>query len=325
MRRIDLLLLLTLNLLIIHPSSAQSYKKLVSRADSFYRQKDYESSLKLYKQAFVISKEDFNDLYNGACTASLTGNRRLALEWLSLSIEKGWTNAGHLKEDSDLNNLHNSKGWSKLIIKLQRITDSMEAKYDKPLKKELESIFSADQSLRYKYIAATEKSLSSPYVDSLRRAILFTDSVNLVKVTSILDTEGWPGKEKVGEKGCQALFLVIQHSDLSTQEKFLPTMRDAAKKGDLDKRLLAALEDRIAIRQGKKQIYGTQIGKNVTLDKSYVFPIEDPDNVDARRAEVNLPPIADYVKNWNIEWNVEDYKKQLPQLESWQKQNFRTP
>ena len=31
-----------------------------------------------------------------------------------------------------------------------------------------------------------------------------------------------------------------------------------------------------------------------------VSPLEDPDNVDKRRAEVGLGPLADYVSNWNI-------------------------
>lgn len=47
----------------------------------------------------------------------------------------------------------------------------------------------------------------------------------------------------------------------------------------------------------------------------FVLPLEDPDNVDKRRAEVGLGPLADYVKQWNIVWDVEEYKKQLPELE----------
>jgi hypothetical protein len=49
------------------------------------------------------------------------------------------------------------------------------------------------------------------------------------------------------------------------------------------------------------------------------LPLEDPDNVDKRRAAVGLEPLADYVKSWDIEWNVEAYKKQLPAIEAKQK------
>jgi hypothetical protein len=45
------------------------------------------------------------------------------------------------------------------------------------------------------------------------------------------------------------------------------------------------------------------------------LPLADPDNVDKRRAEVGLTPLAEYVKHWGIKWDVDDYKKQLPAIE----------
>ena len=44
-------------------------------------------------------------------------------------------------------------------------------------------------------------------------------------------------------------------------------------------------------------------------------PLEDPDRVDERRASVGLGTLADYVSHWNMTWDVESYKKQLPELE----------
>jgi hypothetical protein len=43
-----------------------------------------------------------------------------------------------------------------------------------------------------------------------------------------------------------------------------------------------------------------------------VDPIVDVDHVDERRAQVGLQPMAEYLKNWNMSWNVEQYKKNLP-------------
>ena len=51
----------------------------------------------------------------------------------------------------------------------------------------------------------------------------------------------------------------------------------------------------------------------------YVSPMIDPDNVDQRRAEVGLQPLADYVRRWNIIWDVEQYKNDLPRLENLEK------
>ncbi|MCP1298001.1 hypothetical protein NK356_02275 [Chryseobacterium sp. S0630] len=42
---------------------------------------------------------------------------------------------------------------------------------------------------------------------------------------------------------------------------------------------------------------------------------KDPDNVDKRRTEVGLDPISNYIKNWDLVWDVEKYKRELPELE----------
>jgi hypothetical protein len=109
--------------------------------------------------------------------------------------------------------------------------------------------------------------------------------------------------------------MVIQHSDLKTQQKYLPMMRTAVKEGKTEARWLALLEDRVALGEGRKQIYGSQIYLNKKTNKSYVAPLEDPDNVDKRRKEVGLDPLSHYLKQWDLIWNQEEYKKQLPELE----------
>ncbi len=119
---------------------------------------------------------------------------------------------------------------------------------------------------------------------------------------------------KLGLAGNQTLFLVIQHSDLKTQEQYLPMMREAVKDGNADPGLLALLEDRVALQQGKRQTYGSQIGQN-NNGEYYVMPLEDPDNVDKRRAEVGLEPLQNYLANWGLSWDAEAYRKKLPEIE----------
>ena len=145
------------------------------------------------------------------------------------------------------------------------------------------------------------------------------DSINLIKVCKIIDERGWLGPDVVGRQGSSAIFLVIQHSDLPIQEKYLPLMRDAVKNKNAQGSSLALLEDRVALRQGKRQIYGSQVGRDNESGKHYVLPLDDPDNVDKRRAEVGLPPLADYVRNWQIKWDPTQYKLDLPAIEAKQK------
>ncbi|WP_454045656.1 DUF6624 domain-containing protein [Chryseobacterium sp. Marseille-Q8038] len=181
---------------------------------------------------------------------------------------------------------------------------------------ELLAIHEEDQKYRVQ-MNETQKKFgpNSKEMNDLWRITNQKDSINLLKVKKILDEKGWVGKDKVGAQANSALFLVIQHSDLETQKKYLPMMKEAVTKGNASPGSLALLIDRIEIREGRKQIYGSQIGIIQSNNTFYVSPLIDPDNVDKRRTEVGLGPISDYLKNWNLVWDVEKYKRELPELE----------
>ena len=125
----------------------------------------------------------------------------------------------------------------------------------------------------------------------------------------MLDEYGWLGFDKVGRMGAMTIFLVIQHSPLPVQQKYLPMMREAVAKKQASASSLALLEDRVALREGKKQIYGSQVFTDTVTRKNFVAPLEDPDNVDKRRAAVGLGPLAAYLKEFDIEWNLEEFKR----------------
>lgn len=307
----------TILLFLFSLSFAQNYKSLVSEADALYKNKDYKKSVEKYTEAFKIEQKSGSDFYNAACSAALLGKKNVAFQWLQLALDKGWINVRHLKTDTDLDALHNDKKWLPFVNEMQKIVDVKEANLDKPLQAELLAIYEDDQGIRRTFIKAQKDyGFQSKIVDSLGRIMMQKDTVNLIKVTKILDKHGWVGADKVGGQANQTLFLVIQHSDLPTQQKYLPMMREAVKNKNASSSALALLEDRVALGEGKKQIYGSQIGFDKETNTNYVLPLEDPDTVDQRRASVGLGLLLDYVKNWNIVWNVEEYKKQLPAIEA---------
>ncbi len=92
--------------------------------------------------------------------------------------------------------------------------------------------------------------------------------------------------------------------------KYLPLLKDLAQKGELPIKTVALMEDRVLLGEGKKQIYGSQIMTDYN-GKTFVRPIEDPDNVDARRFAIGLNPMAEYVKTWKITWNLEEFKREM--------------
>jgi hypothetical protein len=140
------------------------------------------------------------------------------------------------------------------------------------------------------------------------------DSTNLIQVESILKKFGWLGHDKIGSQANTTLFMVIQHSNLSVQEKYLPLIKEAVKNGNANAKNLALLEDRVAVFQGKMQNYGSQIFWSKVTNAYFILPLADPDNVDKRRAEVGLQTLSEYVSKWSIKWNVEEYKKNLPSI-----------
>ena len=70
---------------------------------------------------------------------------------------------------------------------------------------------------------------------------------------------------------------------------------DPFTKGKAEPVNLAYLEDRIRMRQGKPQCYGSQIVPDKETGAWVLYPVEDPVNLDKRRAAVGLGPIQDYL------------------------------
>jgi hypothetical protein len=63
------------------------------------------------------------------------------------------------------------------------------------------------------------------------------------------------------------------------------------------------LEDRILMKEGRKQIYGTQVYSGPeTGGKLQLYPIEDEAHVDERRAAVGMPPLAEYLRAFGLDY-----------------------
>jgi len=188
----------------------------------------------------------------------------------------------------------------------------------------LDSIYIEDQKYREELNIISEKyGWESDEMKKQWEKIRKTDLGNLTIVEQILKKHGWLSSKEIGQKANSTLFLVIQHSNQKTQEKYLPMMRQAVKDGKANSSSLALLEDRIALGKGELQIYGSQIGKDQETGKMYVLPLIDPKNVNERRAKVGLSPIEDYISYWKLEWNVEEYMKKLPKWKEKLKSNKR--
>ncbi len=297
----------------------QEYFDLVKKADSLYYAKDFKNSAYKYSDAFKANgwKGLPRHEYNAACSWALIATSDSAFFRLSnIAKTANYTDYDHITKDTHLNSLHNDSRWDPLLAIIKQNKEKAEINFNKPLIAILDSIFKEDQKYRGQLKKIKKQyGWDSKEIKDQWKIINEKDSINLIKIKSIIDEYGWLGSDVISERGNTTLFLVIQHSDQTTQEKYLPILREAVQNGKAQGGDLALLEDRVALGQGKRQVYGSQIGQDPDTQTYYISPLEDPENVDKRRTEVGLEPLAEYVSMWNIKWDIEQYKKDLPKLE----------
>ena len=150
---------------------------------------------------------------------------------------------------------------------------------------ELLAMAKRDSETRARLIA--DGKLYGDYAEEMQRV----HRENAKQIDELVDTYGWPGIALVGLEGCRAAWLVAQHAICTPalQRKFHAVMEQAVESGDVPKRLLACLTDRIRFNESRPQLYGTVLAWNEMGELT--CELEDPANVDARRTKVGLPPV----------------------------------
>ncbi len=303
-------------------NSKKSYPELIRIGWKLCLEKKFTESAKVYEKAFKINPNaPLNDRYNAACIYALAKNSNAAFKHLFIAVKQlKWYDIRHLKNDTDLVHLRTDKRWELLITKMQQTKQEVEKHFDKKLVALLDQIYFDDQSTRSQIRAKEEKyGRDSKEMKAFWKSILKKDSINLIKVSNILDNQGWPSKKKIGKRGATTLFLVIQHANQAIKLKYLPMIQNAVKNNELPKRQYAMFYDRFLLGQGKRQVYGTQLAMSKESKKPYVLPLDDVKNVDKRRAKMGLNTMQENLNRWNLTWDIEAYLKALPAIEAKEK------
>jgi hypothetical protein len=162
------------------------------------------------------------------------------------------------------------------------------------LRAELFAMVEKDQAVRRELIAAGADRPSQ----ALLEKVVFIDEANTARIREIVSEHGWPEAAMVGSDGCHAAFIIVQHADMATQEEMLPLVEASFRAGDLTGECFALLKDRVLMKRGEPQLFGTQI---LSFDQwkdgqPAVHPIADEEHVDERRAELGMPPLAEYLE-----------------------------
>lgn len=127
------------------------------------------------------------------------------------------------------------------------------------------------------------------------RRFLAADSLRSEWLKVVVAERGWPSRPTVGDAGVKAAWSLLQHSaDAAFQARLLPEVDRAAGRGELSSAEVAMMTDRVLVKTGRPQRYGTSFTERD--GRLVADSIEDRAGLEARRAAKGMPPMADYAR-----------------------------
>lgn len=161
---------------------------------------------------------------------------------------------------------------------------------------EVNDLFRRDQAARQVYIGSQTDDTSGSEFWARRLAYsLATDADNqsTAFMLKTIEQYDWIDTHRFGEKTAHQAWLLVQHADdyPDLQRTVLARMEPYLADGGVSKQDYAYLWDRVAVNRGEKQRYGTQPDWECKDGKLVLMPLEDPEHVDTRRAEMGLGPV----------------------------------
>lgn len=169
------------------------------------------------------------------------------------------------------------------------------------IRSELRRLWVLDQAARLAYLDLRTDDEAGADFWAFRLSVahaMMIDAESGVFIKQALDEFDWIDSGRFGDRASQQAWLLVQHADTDVefQARTLARMEPYLKNGGVSRSNYAYLWDRVAKNQGREQRYGTQSGSGDCVNgRIELAPIEDPENVDARRAEMGLGPVEDYI------------------------------
>ncbi|MBX2875641.1 MAG: hypothetical protein KTR30_26220 [Saprospiraceae bacterium] len=111
---------------------------------------------------------------------------------------------------------------------------------------------------------------------------------------SIWESCGELSLELHGARSVRGFWSMIQHNDREIRAHYYSYIEKLVANGELHPEKLALLTDRLLMNYGYEQVYGSQM-LNFRL-----YPIRNKDSVDIRRAAIELEPLSEYLKRFDL-------------------------
>lgn len=139
--------------------------------------------------------------------------------------------------------------------------------------------------------------LGFEFVDDRATPVTSSDSAMIARLVALGGQRGsvWPTRSVVGSEGVLAVWSLAGH-DTTLARIALKRMMEAGP-DESPPSAVALLEDRMRVRAGRKQLYGTQLRVTAAATPAgradvQPLPIEDTLHLAIRRDGAELPPLA---------------------------------
>jgi hypothetical protein len=142
--------------------------------------------------------------------------------------------------------------------------------------------------------------LTDPAAAQQRARLDELERANAARLSAWMTACGWPRRSVEGAQAARGAWLVAQQrgEDLPFQRQVVHQLELAVLDGEAPAMHLAAASDRLAVREGRPQRYGTQLRQVDACTWDY-YLLDDPARVEARRKKLGLPSLEDHKRGIN--------------------------
>lgn len=186
--------------------------------------------------------------------------------------------------------------------------------------KEIIALQNADLELRTKLLKAGQMNDGyNPEMEAMHNR-------NAERLDKIIDQIGYPTIDKVGKEANEATWLVIQHSIGKPEfmRKCAILLEKAVSENNANPKQLAYLTDRIAVFEGRPQLYGINFDYDENGELSPQL-FDDIEKVNERRKKIGLNSLEERTREIRQQAIAEnqkpptDYAERTKQFNEWRK------
>jgi len=262
---------------------------------------DIPGAIAEFEKVYAQNPNDQKNVYNLARALSINRQLDKCFQYLTIAVEMDPSLAP--LTDPDLLTARDDKRWGEFEDKLvATLNAKLNGAYkDIEYAKALWRLRAWDQAFFIEVgIAGRKTGMKSSVVEALWKFKFMIQARDQQELEGLIDRKGWPRVGEVGREAAMAAYLVTMHSNDGLQKKYLSTIKKICEEKGLPWERYAAIYDRSLFNDNKPQKYGTHTRYNEQTKTEELYPLEDESKVNEWRKEIGLPPLEEFLKQFNI-------------------------